>query len=113
MNEYIMSRESLKRHCEATCYRFKDNPTSGVYREHKLVLELLKQTEWTPIKQGLPKEKEIVIASTEYGVYPEARFTKENGWEWAYESGADYWETLECVQAWMPLPKPYKTESKE
>jgi len=69
---------------------------------------------WIPIDEGSPKEGESVIASTKYGVYPEARYTKEYGWEWAYEAGADYWRELEEVEAWMPLPEPYKPqESKE
>lgn len=69
---------------------------------------------WIPVDEGLPKEGESVIASTKYGVYPEARYTKEYGWEWAYEAGADYWRELEEVEAWMPLPKRYKPqESKE
>lgn len=62
---------------------------------------------WCPINEGLPKENETVMASTKYDVYPEAKYTKEYGWEWAYESGADYWRELENVTAWMPLPSPY------
>lgn len=63
---------------------------------------------WVPVTERLPEENKTVIASTEYGVYPEVRYTKENGWEWAYESGADYWEKLAGVMAWMALPRPYK-----
>ena len=65
---------------------------------------------WIPVSERLPEEDKTVIASTKYGVYPEARYTEENGWEWAYESGADYWEKLEDVEAWMPLPKHYKPQ---
>ena len=65
---------------------------------------------WTPVSEGLPKENKTVIASTLYGVFPEAKYTKEYGWEWAYEAGADYWEEIEGVIAWMPLPEPYKGE---
>lgn len=68
---------------------------------------------WIPVSERLPKENRTVIASTEYGVYPEARYTKEYGWEWAYESGADYWKELEDVTAWMPLPIPYKPQESE
>lgn len=68
---------------------------------------------WTPISEGLPKEGETVIASTKYGVYPEAKYTKEYGWEWAYEAGMDYWRKFEDVEAWMPLPERYKAESEE
>ena len=63
---------------------------------------------WIPVSERLPEENETVIASTEYGVYPETRYTKEYGWEWAYEAGEDYWVELEGVTAWMPLPKPYE-----
>ena len=63
---------------------------------------------WIPVSERLPEENETVIASTEYGVYPETRYTKECGWEWAYEAGEDYWVEIEGVTAWMPLPKPYE-----
>ena len=89
-------------------------------KEHRQIAEWLKelkqlreQTSWNPINEGLPKENKTVIASTLRSIYPEARYTKENGWEWAYESGAGYWKELEDVEAWMPLPKPYKPESEE
>ena len=66
---------------------------------------------WIPVSEKLPEEDKIVIASTDYfAVFPESRYTKD-GWEWAYESGSDYWEELAHVIAWMPLPAPYKTES--
>ena len=68
---------------------------------------------WIPITERLPEENKTVIASTKYGVYPEARYTKENGWAWAYESGLDYWVKLEDVTAWMPLPKRYEPQESE
>ena len=64
---------------------------------------------WIPVSEKLPEENITVIASTDYGVYPETKYTKEYGWEWAYESGADYWRELAGVTAWMPLPLPYKS----
>ena len=66
---------------------------------------------WIPVSERLPEENKTVIASTKYGVYPETHYTKEYGWEWAYESGMDYWRELNDVEAWMPLPEPYKAES--
>lgn len=74
--------------------------------------EVEHQQKWIPVTERPPKEGETVIASTEHIVYPEARFTKEYGWEWAYEAGADYWASIyENVLAWMPLPGLYKPES--
>lgn len=74
---------------------------------------LEQEPRWIPISERLPEEEETVIASTEYRVYPETRYTKGYGWEWAYEAGADYWESLEGVMAWMPLPESYKAESED
>lgn len=68
---------------------------------------------WIPVSERLPEEGKTVIASTEYGVCPEARYTEKHGWEWAYESGADYWEQLYSVLAWMSLPEPYKPQESE
>lgn len=63
---------------------------------------------WIPVSESLPEENETVTASTDYGVYPEARYSKEYGWEWAYEAGSDYWVKLKGVKAWMPLPPVYE-----
>ena len=75
-----------------------------------LAIKALEQeSRWIPVSEKLPEEYNTVIASTNDGViYPEARYSKEKGWEWAYESGADYWVEIESdVLAWMPLPKAY------
>lgn len=76
-------------------------------------MKIIVEQGWTPVSEGLPEENKTVIVSTEYGVYPEARYTKEYGWEWAYEAGADYWRELEGVTAWMPLPKRYEPQESE
>lgn len=68
----------------------------------------LSRRDWIPCEERLPEENRTVIASTKFGVYPEARYTKEYGWEWASESGAENcWVELVEVQAWMPLPEGY------
>jgi hypothetical protein len=69
---------------------------------------------WIPVNERPPEEGKTVMASTNYGVYPEARYSKKYGWEWPWEAGADYWtEIVDSVEAWMELPKPYKAGSKE
>ena len=66
--------------------------------------ELEKLPKWIPVTEAPPKEGATVIASGKYNVYPEARFTKDYGWEWAYEAGTGYWTSIiEPVKAWMPL----------
>lgn len=81
----------------------------------KIIVEqdMPKLGEWISVSKRLPKEGQTVIASTKYNVYPEARYTKEDGWEWAYESGADYWVELKGVTGWMPLPKHYDPQESE
>ena len=97
MSDYIMNRESLKRHCEATCKKFKDFPTSGTYGEHRLVLDLLEQTEWIPVSERLPEKDDLYLICFDDGEYDLVYFSKG---AFSYSG----------VIAWMPLPKPYKAE---
>ena len=76
--------------------------------EKPLSVMIVTDPRWIPVSEALPEENKAVMVSTEYSIYPEAQYSKEYGWEWAYESGADYWKKLEGVTAWMPLPEPYK-----
>lgn len=83
----------------------------------KELKQLREKARWIPVSEGLPEDYKTVIASVnidgrEY-VFSEVRYSKEFGWEWAYESGADYWEYLNGVDAWMPLPKPYEPQESE
>jgi hypothetical protein len=68
---------------------------------------------WIPVSEKLPEEGKTVMASTNYGIYPEARYSKKYGWEWPWEAGADYWTGIDSVEAWMELPEPYKAESEK
>ena len=117
MNDYIMNRESLKRHCESMCKKFKDVPTSGTYGEHRLVLDLLEQTEWIPVSERLPEDFQRVLVTVvnyngnkvvrvaEYDNYKGVFRIKENHEEWEVgEKG---------LLAWMSLPEPYKEGEKE
>lgn len=37
----------------------------------------------------------------------ECRYNPSFGWEWAYDAGADYWQTIrEKVTHWMEYPYP-------
>lgn len=91
------------------------NPTYKIdVNEARRIIEGIEAVnKWIPVSERLPEDNKTVIASTKYGVYPETSYEEGYGWEWAYEAGADYWESLEGVMAWMPLPEPYKAESEE
>lgn len=104
-----MAIEALKREPvnKLTQQAYEDGKKDG-YLQAKVDQAL--NTSWIPVSERLPEENKTVIASTKYGVYPETKYTKKYGWEWAYESGADYWRELEDVMAWMPLPPSYQGE---
>ena len=101
-----MTREDFKEYCETMSNQFK------------FALELLKQTEWFPISEGLPKESGkylvSVIDSEDRHPYPyvmTAFYANERDY---YRSG--WWRSLEDheeVIAWMPSPKPYEVESED
>ena len=118
--DYTMNRESLKRHCEETCNRFREVPTSGTYEEHLLVLGLLEQTEWIPISERLPKSNGLYIVTREYSDGVEC----VNLVDVCYFDGTSHWhndnrinhsrEYLDKkIKAWMYLPQPYRSESEE
>lgn len=88
--------------------------------EHRQLVEWLKelkqlreQTRWTPVSVRLPKENETVIVSTEYCVYPEARYTKKYGWEGLCDASADYWENITGVTAWKSSLELYMPEKED
>jgi hypothetical protein len=74
----------------------------------------LKTVKWIPVSEKMPEEGKTVMASTNYGIYPEAKYSKKYGWKWPWEVGEDYWtEIVDSVEAWMPLPEPYKAEGSD
>ena len=112
MNDCIMNRESLKRHCETMCKKFKDVPTSGTYGEHRLVLDLLEQTEWIPVSERLPNHNEYIKNNGLFNVTDGNRSYSE--WFDIYDKQRFGEPTLNgfrvdyAVTAWMPLPEPYE-----
>lgn len=86
------------------CKRFgaSDVPyTSGTYGEHRLVLELLEQTEWIPVTERLPENiRNVLVTLEEHGMV--ATYIS------FYVPSEHRWNNDDNVIAWMPLPKPYK-----
>ena len=110
-----MNRESLKRHCEAMCEKFKGVPTSGAYGEHRLVLDLLEQTRWIPVSERLPKIAGIYrvtryypnnVMNPEY-IVDACAFDGSNTW---YDDNRINHERAyaDNVIAWQENPEPYE-----
>ena len=100
-------------------YKILSNGLANAPSEHEwciafeMAIEALEQEpKWIPVSERSPEDYETVIASTDKEiVYPEARYTKEYGWAYAFDAG---WERIPFeVIAWMPLPEPYKVESED
>lgn len=133
MSDYIMNRESLKRHCEATCKMYQGVPTSGAYSEHRFVLDLLEQTEWIPVSERLPKENgwyQCTVTENDVS-WTMDLFYKNGKWldnrridmfntydmygygntiekhKLSYQELISEFEWNQVVIAWMPLSKPY------
>lgn len=114
-----MNRESLRKHCEKMCKMYESVPSSNAYMEHKLVLDLLDQTEWIPVTERLPEEDgkyllfgKIMTDEDENYIFIgeyDACMKKFGIWKELFDIVAlgcldsDFYE-YESVIAWMPLP---------
>ena len=74
------------------------------------IIKKYEERQWIPVNERLPKDYVPVMISTHHSVFPEARYSKKYGWQWAYSSDQGDWRKFEeqRVIAWMPLPEPYK-----
>ncbi len=109
-----MTREELKEHCKKQIHQFERVATPNDWRryeEHKLILELLEETRWTPTSERLPKAGEYVgdvakyyLVQNEYGDMMVAKYTHSEHWEQIYQLKPIGDE----IVAWRELPEPYK-----
>lgn len=108
----VVSREAAIKHLTKARMLGDSRPMTEIFAELPPVTQ--KSGVWIPVSERLPEDYKTVIASVDRGyVYPEARYSKEDGWEWAYEAGANYWPKIESdVIAWMPLPDPYEPQER-
>ena len=120
MSDYIINRESLKRHCEIMCKKFENSITSNAYSEHRFVLDLLEQTEWIPVSERLPTKEEYIannglfIVSNGNRTYAEYFDIYRYGTDKCFGEPTMYGFRVDrSVMAWMSLPKPYKAESED
>jgi hypothetical protein len=62
--------------------------------------------EWIPVNERLPKDGQLVIVSYPYDVADLSRKRVMTAWY-----NTNYGFTCGIIDAWMPLPQPYKAES--
>lgn len=83
----------------------------------KIVAKYVKKCRWIPVEEKLPEEDEYVLMSFENFTLPIiGRYEKDNDGGGAWYAG-DETESLVSqdmfVNAWMPLPEPYRAEVEE
>lgn len=108
---------------------YESAPSTNPYMEHKLVLDLLEQTEWIPIKTRpmteeekeeigheyafmydcpLPDDGQEVLITDCYGNVEIDTFCRDHE-GFYFEDNCDDGEVI----AWIPLPQPYKAERED
>lgn len=68
-----------------------------------------KVNEWIPVEERLPKEGEWVLCQCKANIKEVLRIEK-NG-DWYHDHNHCYLSSF--VDAWMPLPEPYRKEDEE
>ena len=72
---------------------------------------------WIPCSERLPEPNEDVLVYTNYGEMRvfclEMRIIEGNFGRYVWKDLYGYWQELEIVEAWQPLPQPYKKEGAE
>lgn len=66
--------------------------------------------QWIPCSERLPKHSEIVLVSFKTGMVQMCKYLDDGSsysW-WSYKDDCLAWNNT--VDAWMPLPEPYKEE---
>lgn len=85
----------------------------------KIVAEYVKKCKWIPVEERLPEEDEYVLMSFENFTLPIiGRYEKDNdgggAWYIGDNDGCDTCSSQNLfVNAWMPLPKPYRANMEE
>ena len=85
----------------------------------KIVAKYVKKCRWIPVEEKLPEEDEYVLMSFENFSLPMiGRYEKDNdgggAWYIGDDDGCDTCISQNLfVNAWMPLPEPYRAEVEE
>lgn len=94
----------------------EDNQNSDYDKALHMGINSLKaEPHWIPCSERLPEKNKTVLITIAFdnSKYIEFGHIYERTWEYLAESGSDYWEEVNGVIAWMPLPAPYQAERKD
>lgn len=95
-----MTREEIVKIAKGLRTDFKCESDIMVDFCNSIIKELEQEPRWTPVSEGFPTKKDGYFVSVKKGYVTTALWC----------GIAEYWHN---VIAWMPFPRPYKTESEE
>ena len=111
----VIYRQDAIRILGAQCYRETD------YRdicgkdcecaEYMALRDLPSAQQWIPCSERLPETHEEVLACDQDGIQRVYVLTRISDDEVGWEDDYGFYQSLEDIQAWMPLPEPYKGEN--
>ena len=76
-------------------------------------VEEIRNSEWIPVTERLPKDSIDVLISTSYGIVETAWYAHPDDYSINKGEWRDTYADEDEILAWMPLPKKYKGEQKE
>lgn len=99
---------------------FKRNYASGGTddeRQHNEALDIAikaleQQPAWISVGERLPEDRELILFSTKTDRVFEGRYFDDNTDRQWYSFRDDTFAWNNVVTAWMPLPEPYKEDTK-
>ena len=79
------------------------NLSDGKFQHWVEIQPTIELQEWTPCSERLPEEDGLYLVTTSKGQV-QAHVFNHNG------NSKEYW--MRCNKAWMPMPEPWKGETK-
>ena len=106
MDDLISRQAAIKAICERECDALKpcEAECESIWAVEELPI-IDPQPKWIPVSERLPENGEYVLCSQENGDVGEGKLLDGGSWLICYDQTCrgSYW-----VNAWMPLPDPWK-----
>lgn len=109
--------ERILKEIEARVEEYKEDPAEYVdvcagLREAERIIRKHMNDGWIPVEERdhMPEAGEHVLVSIGTGFNPEKAFLSEDVRWMMLHAPAGYNDITDVVEAWIPLPEPYKPE---